>query len=59
MGQDDEIRQGANPGLGTSGDTFRQLLAADRRSERRLAWREVIVLCIVLAVVLARLQFDA
>lgn len=65
MGQDDEIRQGANsragvnPRLDDSADAFAQQLAADRRTERRLAWRELIALGVVLAIVLARLQFDA
>lgn len=71
MGQDGEIRQGANPrpslnprpgvnpGPSNSGDAFEQQLAADRRTERRLAWRELIALGVVLAIVLARLQFAA
>jgi len=59
MGQDDEIRQGANPGLGPPDDTFRQLLAADRRTERGLLWRELIALAVVLAALLLRLRFGA
>jgi hypothetical protein len=48
-----------NPGPSNSGDAFEQQLAADRRTERRLAWRELIALGVVLAIVLARLQFAA
>jgi hypothetical protein len=59
MGQDDEIRQGAHSGADASGDAFRQLLTADRRTERALLWREMFALGVVLAIVLARLQFGA
>jgi len=35
------------------------MLAADRRTERGLFWRELIVLGIVLIVLFVRLRFDA
>lgn len=40
-------------------ESFRRMLAADRRSERRLAWSELAVLALVAAIVFARLQFGA
>lgn len=57
MGQDDQIRQGQDSRASVTDESFRQMLAADRRNERRLAWGELAVLAVVIAIVLAWLQF--
>jgi len=59
MGQDDQVRQGEDSRSDLTDESFRRMLVADRRNERRLAWGELAVLAIVVLVAFARAQFGA
>ena len=59
MGQDGQIRKSATPEMTPAQTSFEELLAADKRAERRLFWGEIAALIATIALMLWRLSYTA